>query len=80
MVFKPVVIFVFIAALIGEYFSPYLDQLADSRRDYLRKGESALDSTSGFWAREGSEFIHFNAVFSKPNWVVCHYINNILLH
>ena len=63
MVFKPVVIFVFIAALIGEYFSPYLDQLADSRRDYLRKGESALDSTSGFWAREGSEFIHFNAVF-----------------
>ena len=63
MVFKPVLIFVLIAALIGEYFSPYLDQLADSRRDYLRKGESALDSTSGFWAREGSEFIHFNAVF-----------------
>ena len=63
MVFKPVLVFVFIAALIGEYFSPYLDQLADSRRDYLRKGESALDSTSGFWAREGSEFIHFNAVF-----------------
>jgi lipopolysaccharide export system permease protein len=63
MVFKPVVIFVLIAALIGEYFSPYLDQLADSRRDYLRKGESALDSTAGFWAREGTEFIHFNAVF-----------------
>jgi lipopolysaccharide export system permease protein len=63
MVFKPVLIFVLIAALIGEYFSPYLDQLADSRRDYLRKGESALDSTSGFWAREGTEFIHFNAVF-----------------
>jgi lipopolysaccharide export system permease protein len=63
MVFKPVLIFVLIAALIGEYFSPYLDQLADSRRDYLRKGESALDSSSGFWAREGSEFIHFNAVF-----------------
>ena len=63
MVFKPVLVFVLIAALIGEYFSPYLDQLADSRRDYLRKGESALDSTSGFWAREGSEFIHFNAVF-----------------
>jgi lipopolysaccharide export system permease protein len=63
MVFKPVLVFVLIAALIGEYFSPYLDQLADSRRDYLRKGESALDFTSGFWAREGSEFIHFNAVF-----------------
>lgn len=63
MVFKPVLIFVLIAALIGEYFSPYLDQLADSKREYLRKGESALDSTSGFWAKEGDEFIHFNAVF-----------------
>ena len=61
--FKPVVVFILIAALIGEYFSPYLDQLADSKREYLRKGESALDSTSGFWAKEGDEFIHFNAVF-----------------
>ena len=63
LVFKPVVVFILIAALIGEYFSPYLDQLADSKREYLRKGESALDSTSGFWAKEGDEFIHFNAVF-----------------
>jgi len=63
LVFRPVVVFIVLAALIGEYFSPYLDQLAESRREYLRKGESALDSTSGFWAREGSEFIHFNAVF-----------------
>ena len=63
LVFKPVVVFILLAALIGEYFSPYLDQLADSKREYLRKGESALDSTSGFWAKEGDEFIHFNAVF-----------------
>jgi lipopolysaccharide export system permease protein len=63
LVFKPVLVFVLIAVLIGEYFSPYLDQLAESRRDYLRKGESALDSTSGFWAREGTEYMHFNAVF-----------------
>jgi len=63
LVFKPVMVFVLIAVLVGEYFSPYLDQLAESRRDYLRKGESALDSTSGFWAREGREYMHFNAVF-----------------
>ena len=63
LVFKPVILFILVAALIGEYFSPYLDQLADSKREYLRKGESALDSTSGFWAKEGDEFIHFNAVF-----------------
>ena len=63
LVFKPVLVFILIAALIGEYFSPYLDQLADSKREYLRKGETALDSTSGFWGKEGNEFIHFNAVF-----------------
>lgn len=62
-VFRPVILFILLAALIGEYFSPYLDQLAESKREYLRKGESALDSTSGFWAKEGDEFIHFNAVF-----------------
>lgn len=62
-VLRPVLIFIFIAVLIGEYFSPYLDQLAESRRDYLRKGESALDMTTGFWTREGNEYIHCNAVF-----------------
>ena len=63
LVFRPVLVFILIAALIGEYFSPYLDQLADSKREYLRKGESTLDSTSGFWTKEGNEFIHFNALF-----------------
>jgi len=62
-VLRPVSVFIFIAVLIGEYFSPYLDQLAESRRDYLRKGESALDMTTGFWTREGNEYIHSNAVF-----------------
>ena len=62
-VIKPVLLFVLLAAAIGEYFSPYLDQLAEGRREYLRKGESALDSSSGLWNREGSEFMHFNAVF-----------------
>lgn len=62
-VLKPVMLFILLAMAIGEYFSPYLDQLADGRREYLRKGESALDSSSGLWNREGSEFMHFNAVF-----------------
>lgn len=62
-VLRPVMLFVVLAVTIGEYFSPYLDQLAEGRREYLRKGESALDSSSGLWNREGSEFMHFNAVF-----------------
>ncbi|MDG1311286.1 MAG: LPS export ABC transporter permease LptG [Porticoccaceae bacterium] len=62
-VIRPVLLFVLLAAAIGEYFSPYLDQLADGRREYLRKGDSALDSSSGLWNHEGTEFMHFNAVF-----------------
>ena len=62
-VLRPVIFFIFLGLIIGEFFSPYLDQLAESRRDYLRKGESGLDSTSGFWKREGNEYMHFNAVF-----------------
>ena len=62
-VLKPVLVFIVLAMTIGEYFSPYLDQLAEGRREYLRKGESAQDSASGLWNREGNEFMHFNAVF-----------------
>ena len=62
-VLKPVMLFVIISTAVGEYFSPYLDQLAEGRREYLRKGESAQNSASGLWNREGSEFMHFNAVF-----------------
>ena len=62
-VLKPVLVFIVLAMAIGEYFSPYLDQLAEGRREYLLKGESAQDSTTGFWNREGNEFMHFNAVF-----------------
>ena len=62
-VLKPVLIFVVLGMTIGEYFSPYLDQLAEGKREYLRKGESAQDSSSGLWNREGNQFMHANAVF-----------------
>jgi lipopolysaccharide export system permease protein len=67
-VLQPVMLFIMFSMVIGEYFSPYLDQLAEGRRGYLLKGESAQDSTSGPWNREGNEFMHFNAVF--PGGVV----------
>jgi lipopolysaccharide export system permease protein len=62
-VLQPVMLFIMLSMVIGEYFSPYLDQLAEGRRGYLLKGESAQDSASGPWNREGNEFMHFNAVF-----------------
>ena len=59
-VLKPVLIFIVLGMTIGEYFSPYLDQLAEGKREYLRKGESAQDSSSGLWNREGNQFMHAN--------------------
>lgn len=62
-VMRPVLVFILIGATIGEYLTPYLDQRADGTREYLRKGSSVQDSAAGLWIREGSEFMHFNAVF-----------------
>ena len=62
-VFRPVLVFILIGVFLGEYMAPYLDQLANGQRQYLRKGESTLDSASGLWIREGAQFMHFNAVF-----------------
>lgn len=62
-VLKPVLLFIVLAMTIGEYFSPYLDQLAEGQREYLRKGVNSLDSSSGLWNREGNQFMHANAVF-----------------
>ena len=63
LVMRPVMLFVFFGIVIGEYVSPYTDQIATATRDNLRNGASAQDSASGLWIREGSEFMHFNAVF-----------------
>jgi lipopolysaccharide export system permease protein len=62
-VIKPVLLFIFLGVIIGEYFSPYLDQRADGTREYLRKGSEVQDSAEGLWIRESNEFMHFNAVF-----------------
>ncbi|MAH72894.1 MAG: LPS export ABC transporter permease LptG [Cellvibrionales bacterium TMED49] len=62
-VIRPALFFVFLGLILGEYFAPYLDQLAKGQREYLRKGDLEVDSTSGLWIREGNEFMHFNAVF-----------------
>ena len=62
-VMRPVLVFILISATIGEYLTPYLDQRADGTREFLRKGSSVQDSAAGLWIREGSEFMHFNAVF-----------------
>jgi len=62
---RPIFVFIFLGALLGEYIAPYSDQYADSRRNLAKGHERALESQRGVWHHEGSEFMHFNAVY--PN-------------
>ena len=64
-VMKPVLIFIVLSIGLGEYVTPLTDQIADSRRAIAQGDKKALESRHGLWNREGSEFMHFNAVL--PN-------------
>lgn len=64
-VFRPIFLFIFVGAILGEFVTPYLDQYADSRRSLAQGHKRALESEKGVWNREGDEYMHFNAVL--PN-------------
>jgi len=63
LVLRPILVLVLLGALLGEYVVPYTDQYAESRRMLLKGGKTAQESVSGFWNKEGNEFMHFNAVY-----------------
>lgn len=64
-VIKPVLLFVFVGILLGEYVTPLTEQLSKSYKDISRGVPSALQAQQGMWSREGTEYMHFNAVL--PN-------------
>lgn len=65
IVMKPVILFIVLGLTLGEYVTPYSDQIAESRRALAQGDKRALESRRGLWNREGNEFMHFNAVL--PN-------------
>ncbi len=64
-VMKPVLLFIVLSIGLGEYVTPLTDQIAESRRAIAQGDRNALESRHGLWNRDGSEFMHFNAVL--PN-------------
>ena len=64
-VMKPVLWFIVLGLVIGEYLTPFSDQIAESRRSLAQGDTRALESRRGLWNREGNEYMHFNAV--EPN-------------
>ena len=68
-VLQPVLLFIVVAAALGEYAVPYTDQLAEGRRAMLLGKQDRMASVSGLWSREGDEFIHVNVVFPSGDLV-----------
>lgn len=64
-VMKPVLLLIVMSLFLGEYVTPYTDQIAESRRALAQGDKRALESRRGLWNREGNVFMHFNAVL--PN-------------
>lgn len=64
-VMRPVLLFIGIAVVMGEYVIPTLSQFAESRRAIALGHKTALTGQRGVWNREGNEFMHFSAVL--PN-------------
>jgi len=66
-VMRPILLFIVGGVLLGEYVSPYSNQLADSYKTLKQEGKASAHARHGHWhrEREGNEYMHFNAVL--PN-------------
>lgn len=65
---KPALVVVLISLFIGEYVAPLTERIAQSQRAIQQGASENTVIQSGLWHREGSVFMHFNAV--EPNGVL----------
>jgi lipopolysaccharide export system permease protein len=68
LVLRPALFLLLLGLLNGEYLAPYAQQVAHSNRSLAESSGEAIRSKFGYWHRDGSEFIHINAV--QPNGVL----------
>jgi lipopolysaccharide export system permease protein len=71
---KPAIVVVCIGLVLGEFVAPYTEKIAQSQKAVMLGADSKIVSHKGLWHREGSVFMHFNAV--EPNGV----LHGISLH
>jgi len=67
MALRPTIIFMVLQFLIGEYVTPYSEQMAVNRKA-IAQGSSVKQSQQKLWNHETNEFMHFNAVL--PSGVI----------
>jgi lipopolysaccharide export system permease protein len=59
---KPALVIVLLGVVIGEYVAPVTERIAQSDKAVARGAGENIASARGVWHREGSTFIHINAV------------------
>lgn len=62
MVLKPTLLLIICGAIVSEFIAPNLEQVSQSRKDLLR-GASSTQQSAGTWLRDGSDYLHVNAVY-----------------
>ena len=61
-VMKASTIVVVIAVIIGEFISPYTEQLALQRRAFARYDQITFKANHGLWIRDGKNFINIRSI------------------
>ncbi len=64
-VMRPILVFILIGFVLGEFVTPVSDQYAESRKSIALGHQLALQGQRGVWNREGNQYMHFSAVM--PN-------------
>jgi lipopolysaccharide export system permease protein len=65
MVLKPVSLFILFGIFLGEFVTPYTDQVSESRRAIALEKRTADAREGSMWNREGDEYMRFNAVLPR---------------
>lgn len=60
-VLRPVLLFIALGLFLGEFVTPYTEQLAESRREVALGRHQALEA-KGVWNKDGQEYVHANTV------------------
>lgn len=64
MVLKPALVFIISALCIGEFVTPYTEQLSVAQKA-VALGTSVKQARQYAWHHDGDEFVHFDAVLPK---------------
>ena len=63
-VMKPAALLIVFGLVLGEYVAPQLEMRAEVNKA-LARGQQVSLSRFGYWQRDGTAFLHFNAMESE---------------